>query len=170
VTAVHGVPAPAAGGDPDPFRGILAARRSRSRYPAAAASVTNYTVNTLNQYTAIGTSTLAYDGNGNLANDGTYSYCYDAENRLTRIVSGTCVAPTGTIATYGFDAQGRRKTKTVGGTTTVLVTDADNREVLEYDGTSGLVLEWYAFGLGPDEALSQMNVESRKWMTVGWEV
>jgi hypothetical protein len=37
------------------------------------------------------------------------------------------------------------------------VTDADNREVLEYSGT-GALQNWYAFGLGPDEALNQMNV------------
>jgi len=29
--------------------------------------------------------------------------------------------------------------------TTFYVTDADNREVLEYDGASGQVLRWYAY-------------------------
>lgn len=38
------------------------------------------------------------------------------------------------------------------------VTDADNREVLEYDGSSGSVLRWYAYGLGPNGVLNQMNV------------
>ena len=56
------------------------------------------------------------------------------------------------------DAQGRRKSKTVGSTTTDYVTDADNREVLEYDGTSGALERWYAFGQGPDAVLGQMNV------------
>ena len=42
----------------------------------------------------------------------------------------------------------------------MFVTDADNRQVLEYDGTSGAVQRWYAFGLGPDEVLNQMNVPS----------
>jgi hypothetical protein len=53
---------------------------------------------------------------------------------------------------------GRRKTKTVNGTTTVFVTDADNREVLEYDGTSGAIQRWYAYALGPNDVLNQMNV------------
>jgi hypothetical protein len=44
------------------------------------------------------------------------------------------------------------------GTTTVFVTDTDNREVLEYDGTNGAIQRWYAFGLGPDAVLNQMNV------------
>ncbi|MFZ3217753.1 MAG: RHS repeat-associated core domain-containing protein, partial [Candidatus Acidiferrales bacterium] len=65
-----------------------------------------------------------------------------------------------TVVSYAYDAQGRRKSKTVGATTTVYVTDADNREVLEYNGTSGALQNWYAFGLGPDEVLNQMNVAS----------
>ena len=59
---------------------------------------------------------------------------------------------------YVFDAQGRRKTKTVNGTTTVFVTDADNREVLEYDGSSGAILRWYAYGIGANDVLNQSNV------------
>ncbi len=39
------------------------------------------------------------------------------------------------------------------------MTDADNREVLEYDGTSGQLQRWYAFGAGPDDELNQMNVQ-----------
>ena len=62
------------------------------------------------------------------------------------------------MAAYAFDAQGRRKLKTVGAATTIYVTDADNREVLEYDGSSGQIERWYAYGLGPTAVLNQMNV------------
>jgi YD repeat-containing protein len=110
-------------------------------YPAAAPSTVSYTANALNQYTAVGAVTPSYDGNGNLTFDGTFTYCYDAENRLTSALSaGTCASPATVVASYAYDAQGRRKSKTVGGTTTVYVTDADNREVLEYDGGSGAIL------------------------------
>ena len=57
--------------------------------------------------------------------------------------------------TYANDAQGRRKSRTAGGATTVFVTDAEDREVLEYDGTGGAVTRWYAYGLGPDEVLGK---------------
>jgi len=67
------------------------------------------------------------------------------------------VSGAGNTASYAFDAQGRRKTRTVNGATTVFVTDADNREVLEYNGT-GAVQNWYSFALGPDDVLNQMNV------------
>jgi RHS repeat-associated protein len=94
-----------------------------------------------------------YNGNGNLTFDGNFTYGYDAENRLTSVTQGGSG-----IATYTFDAQGRRKLKTVGGTTTVYVTDANDREVLEYDGTSGQLQRWYAYGLGANDVLNQINV------------
>jgi YD repeat-containing protein len=106
----------------------------------------------------VGAVTPAYDANGNLTYDGSFTYCYDPESRLTGIVTGTCAAPTTTVATYAYDAQGRRKSKTVGGTTTIYVTDADNREVLEYSGSTGAVQVWYAYGLGLDEPLNRMDV------------
>lgn len=121
-------------------------------YPAATPSTTSYTANALNQYTAVGAVTPTYNGNGSLTSDGTLTLGYDAENRLV-LASGA-----GNTATYTFDAQGRRKTKTVNGTTTVFVTDADNREVLEYNGSTGAILRWYAYGLGPNAVLNQMNV------------
>jgi YD repeat-containing protein len=80
-------------------------------YPAAAGT-TAYTANNLNQYSAVGPAAPTYDQNGNLTYDGTFTYGYDAENRLTSIKQGT-----NTVATYGYDAQGRRKSKTVGATT-----------------------------------------------------
>jgi YD repeat-containing protein len=121
-------------------------------YPASA-SAKSYSANTLNQYSAVGAVTPTYDANGNLTYDGTYTYGYDAENRLTGITQGMT-----TIATYAYDAQGRRKSKTVGGTTTLYVTDSDNREVVEYTGAAGAIQNWYAYGLGIDEPLNRINV------------
>jgi RHS repeat-associated protein len=123
-------------------------------YPATATNVA-YIANNLNQYTTVGSvNNVTYDGNGNLAYDGSFSYGYDAENRL---ISAT---GSGLTASYAYDAQGRRKSKTVNGTTTIYVTDADNREVLEYDGSSGAIGNWYSYGLGPNNVLNQMNVAS----------
>jgi len=120
-------------------------------YPPAA-STTSYTANDLNQYSAVGSVTPTYDANGDLTSDGTFTYGYDAENRLIS-ASGT-----GLSAAYAYDAQGRRKSKTVNGTTTIYVTDADNREVLEYDGTSGAIGNWYPYALGPNDVLNQVGV------------
>lgn len=124
-------------------------------YPSPV-STTGYTANSLNQYTCVGVTAPScagvvptYDGNGNLTSDGTYTLGYDAENRLTS------ASASGLTAAYAYDARGRRKAKTVNGTTTVFVTDADNRDVLEYDGGTGAVLRWYAYGMGPNDVLAQ---------------
>jgi RHS repeat-associated protein len=127
-------------------------------YQSGPASMTNYSANALNQYACIGVFTPpcaggvapTYDANGNLTSDGTYTFGYDVENRLTS------ASTAGVAAAYTFDGRGRRKTKTVNGTTTVFVTDADNREVVEYGGT-GTLLRWYAYGLGPNDVLSQLS-------------
>jgi RHS repeat-associated protein len=128
-------------------------------YPAATASSLTYNVNALNQYTCIFSTTcsvtLLYDGNGNLTYDGTFTYGYDAESRLTSILNGMT-----TVATYAYDSLSRRKSKTVGSTTTNYVNDADNSEVLEYNGSSGAQQNWYAYGLGANAVLNQMNVAS----------
>jgi len=121
-------------------------------YPAATPATTSYTANSLNQYTAVGAASPTYDGNGNTTSDGTYTLGYDPENRLVSASGG------GNAASYAFDGRGRRKLKTVNGTTTISITDAQNREVLEYDGSTGAILRWYAYGLGPNAVLNQMNV------------
>ena len=120
-------------------------------YPAGSGT-TAYTANNLNQYTAVGGVTPAYDNNGNLTSDGTATLTYDSENRLVGATSG------GNTAAYAFDARGRRKLRTVNGTTTITVTGADDRALLDYDGTTGAVLRWYATGPGPNAVLGQMNV------------
>jgi YD repeat-containing protein len=123
-------------------------------YPATPTNI-RYTPNNLNQYTSVGSvNNITYDGNGNLTYDGTFTYIYDAENRL---ISAT---GTGLTASYAYDALGRRKSKTVNGTTTIFVTDANNREVLEYNGSSGAIGNWYSYGPGPNNVLNQMKVAS----------
>ena len=121
-------------------------------YPAATPGTVSYTADALNRYTAVGAVSPSYDGNSNLTFDGTFSFGYDAENRLTS-ASGA-----GNTVAYAWDAQGRRKTRTVNGATTVFVTDAANREVLEYDGSSGAIQRWYAYGLGSNDVVNQTNV------------
>jgi len=120
-------------------------------YPAGAPS-TGYMADKLNRYSAVTGLTPSYDANGNLTGDGTYTYGYDPENRMVA-ASGA-----GNSSTYAYDGRGWRKSRTVNGATTISVTDTNNREVLEYDGGTGAILRWYAYGLGPNDVLNQMNV------------
>jgi len=124
-------------------------------YPAATASTVAYTPNNLDQYAAIGSVTPTYDGNGDLTFDGTFTYGYDAESRLIS-ASGS-----GLSAAYAYDAQGRRKSKTVNGATTLFVQDPQGRALLDYNGAGGAVLDWYAFGAGPNDVLNQIGATTR---------
>ncbi len=52
-----------------------------------------------------------YDAAGNVTNDGSHTYQYDAENRSTKVDGGS-------TAQYGYGPQGERVWKTASGATT----------------------------------------------------
>jgi RHS repeat-associated protein len=118
-----------------------------------AATRTYAAANVLDQYTTITDGSafnLTYDQNGNLTSDGTWTFAYDAENRL---LSAT---KTGSTITYTYDALGRRQTKTVNGTLTNYLSAGDE-EIAEYDG-AGNLLRRYIPGPGTDQPVAMVNV------------
>lgn len=104
-----------------------------------------YEVNDLNQYETAGTDTLLYDANGNLTNDGTQVYVYDAFGQLTQVRE----AAVGTVlAEYAYDAFGRRILEsTAGGDEQYIYDEAS--EIAAYDGGGSLVRE-YVYGAAED--------------------
>lgn len=89
----------------------------RMGFPAAVGS---HTYNAANQMTQRGAATLTYDLNGNLTNDGTNTYNWDARNQLTSM-SGP-----GISASFLYDGIGRRIRKTVNGSATDYLYDGVN--------------------------------------------
>ncbi|QQL43726.1 RHS repeat domain-containing protein [Sulfuriroseicoccus oceanibius] len=101
------------------------------------ASATSYSANALNQYTAVGAAAPVHDADGNLTDDagmnngtsGDRNFVWNAENRLIEVKDesdGT------TIATYAYDALGRRVHKSVsGGVNTAFIYD-DWNVIAEY--------------------------------------
>ena len=85
------------------------------------AATISYAANSLNQYTNIAGSvavTPKYDLDGNITNNGAFTYTWDAENRLISVVSnGT------TIASFKYDYMSRRYQKIVGSVTNNFVYD-----------------------------------------------
>lgn len=108
-----------------------------------------YVPNGLNQYTHIAGQPLDYDGQGNLTNDGTQIYTYDAENRLLTTSSST------TTGSFVYDPNGRLFQSTIGGTVTQYLYDGDAL-IAEYNG-SGTLLRRYVHGDQVDEPLVQYN-------------
>ncbi|TKB80275.1 MAG: hypothetical protein E8D42_02675 [Nitrospira sp.] len=72
--------------------------------------------NAVNAQIQFNSGTLGYDPNGNLTNDGTTTYVWDARDRLIGISGGTS-------ATFSYDALDRRIAKTINGATTSYVYD-----------------------------------------------
>ncbi|NJO93554.1 MAG: hypothetical protein HC820_02815 [Hydrococcus sp. RM1_1_31] len=76
---------------------------------------------TLNQYTAItaasSTTAQQHDFDGNLISDGTWTYTWDAENRLVVMENGT------TTLSFAYDSQSRRIAKTTPTGTTRFIYD-----------------------------------------------
>jgi RHS repeat-associated protein len=74
---------------------------------------TSYTTNNLNEYTAVGGTTQVSDANGNLTDNGTHLFLYDYKNHIVQVKLKSSGA---VIASYRYDALGRRVEKNVGGT------------------------------------------------------
>lgn len=97
---------------------------ARTGVPQTVSSA-SYNVN--NQLTNWKGTNLTYDANGNLINDGTNTYMWNARNQL--------VAISGPVnASFQYDAFGRRVSKTIGGTTQFLYDGVNS--VQEISGTS----------------------------------
>ena len=110
-----------------------------------AAGSTAYTANSLNQYATVSGAARTYDKRGNLTSDGTWTYGYDAENRLIS------ASKTGSTIAYAYDALGRRKSKTVNGAVTTFA-DFGDQELAEFSGAGPFTLtRTFVYGPGLDE-------------------
>ena len=95
-----------------------------------------------------------YDDNGNLTNDGTYKYYYDCENRLTDVNEVNDAA----VASYGYDYEGRRISKTVYGSPNVTTKYCYDGEqiIAEYNGST--LVKKFIYGPGIDEPICMIDV------------
>jgi RHS repeat-associated protein len=84
-----------------------------------------------------GTINYTYDAAGNVLNDGTHSYSYDAENRIASVDAGV-------TAQYSYDIQNRRVKKASGGATTHYVWEGF-KVIAEHNGSNGAVNANYVY-------------------------
>ena len=99
-------------------------------FPATGSAPTN-------RISAVNATSYTYDVNGNVTNDGTHTYAYDAENRLVSVDSGA-------TASYAYDQQNRRYKKTAGGSVTHYVWQG-GQVMAEYNGGTGAVQAQYYY-------------------------
>jgi RHS repeat-associated protein len=125
-------------------RTVLEGTWARTSLPAAVASAS---YNAANHQLTFGGATLTYDLNGNLTGDGTSTYTWDARNRLAAISGGN-------VASFQYDAQGRRTSKTVNAAQTGFLYDGLT-PVQELNGAT--VVTNLLTGLGIDEYLTRTD-------------
>jgi RHS repeat-associated protein len=126
---------------------------ARSNLPQALNAAT---YDDANQITAFGGTAFTYDTNGNLASDGTKTYTWNARNELTGISGGVS-------ASFAYDGFGRRRSKTVSGTTTQFLYDRLNpvQELASGTPTANLLT-----GLGIDEFFTRTDAAgARNFLT-----
>ncbi len=101
----------------------------------------SYVPNALNQYSSAPTTgSMTYDGNGNLASDGTRSYAYDGENRLITVTQGASTWH------YEYDYLNRRIRKWGSGLTEQRFI-YDGWNLIAETDASGTLTRRYAWGL-----------------------
>ena len=116
----------------------------------AAISTTTY--NAANQLTKWGSATLSYDANGNLLSDGSLTHGWNARNQLASLSGGA-------VASFQYDALGRRIGKTVAGTATGFLYDGIN-PVQELTGSTPKAN--LLTGLGVDEIFSRTDASGAR--------
>jgi RHS repeat-associated protein len=110
----------------------------------------------ISRTTSSTTTPIVTDDNGNETNDGTYAYTYDAMNRLRTVTRNSDDA---LIATYSYDAEGRRiqsvitNSGTLNGTTDFYLDGDQEIEEHAIAGAVSTVTQQYVYGDYIDEPL-----------------
>ena len=103
-----------------------------------------YTINGLNQVTAVDSTSIISDARGNITGDGVSTWAYDSRNR---IVNGDATGID--IGTYSYDPAGRMGRITAAGVNSRFVY-AGGQAIGEYDASGGLIRR-YVPGPGLDD-------------------
>ncbi|WP_249027737.1 RHS repeat domain-containing protein [Xanthomonas albilineans] len=111
-------------------RGQLVAQTGSHAPQALPPASTSNTFDDNNRQTQANGNARSYDADGHLLSDGTRTYTWDDRDHLSQITQGGTV-----IASYSYDALGRRSARTENGTTTQYLYDGLNT-VQEAQGTT----------------------------------
>lgn len=119
-------------------------------HPSAAGTVTYGTADNVNKYPTVGGTAQTYNTNGALTGDGTWTFGYDVENRLTS------ASKTGVSMSFVYDPLGRQIQKTVGAVKTRYVY-SDVQRIADYDGVTNTLQNRHVHGVFADEVLLSVS-------------
>ncbi|MCK6486670.1 MAG: hypothetical protein L6R00_21380, partial [Phycisphaerae bacterium] len=115
---------------------------NRESYQISQGTAMTYTANELNQYTATAdpSESFTHDDDGNLTQDGTYTYVWDADNRLIEI-RPTSPGTNAIKFVYDYDYMGRRARRTqYGWTGSAWSTSIADQRIYLYDRWNNLII------------------------------
>jgi RHS repeat-associated protein len=135
--------------------GQLVAQTGTHAPQALPQASTNNTFDDNNRQTKANNVAQVYDLNGNLTSDGSRTYVWDDRDRLSQIKQGTTV-----IASFSYDALGRRTARTEGGTSTSYLYDGLNA-VQEIQGSA---VNPILTGLGVDQRYARNDNGGRTYL------
>jgi RHS repeat-associated protein len=121
----------------------------------------SYSVNNLNQYTNVGSTTVTPDANGNIQSRDGWTYTYDAQNRLRRAAKGTV------FLDFYYDGLNRQITRGVqtGSGSRVTFSVWDGWNLLEERGLGNVLQRIYFYGGKTDElACAFGGVQPNSWV------
>ncbi|WP_379653770.1 RHS repeat-associated core domain-containing protein [Pseudoxanthomonas sp. UC19_8] len=123
--------------------------------PDASGGVSQYDDN--NRQTSKNSQPIAYDANGNVTSDGVRTYVWDVRDQLAEIREGSSV-----IASFTYDALGRRISKTEGGSSVSYLYDAQDVVQETRAGVTNPIFT----GLGVDQRYARSEQSGRVYYLV----
>ena len=118
----------------------------------------SYTDNSLNQYTVVGGVSRSHDGNGNVSDDGTYTYAFNYKNL---IVKATRKSDSAVVGEYKYDALGRRVEKAITGATYRYI--YSGVETVSVYTSTGTWKQDYVYGPDIDEVIMLEQADVLDW-------
>ncbi|UQP96026.1 RHS repeat-associated core domain-containing protein [Xanthomonas arboricola pv. pruni] len=138
----------------NPLGQIVAQTGGFSSQALPAASTGTNGFDDANRQLSYNSQALTYDDNGNLLSDGTRTYVWNVRDQLVQIKQGTT-----SIASFGYDALGRRFSKTESGATTSYLYDGQNAVQEKVGTTVNPILT----GLGVDQRFARNDANGRMY-------
>ncbi|WP_206919910.1 RHS repeat-associated core domain-containing protein [Alicyclobacillus suci] len=105
-------------------------------------TTTTYSYDNGDELTAVNGQTYTYNADGELTNDGKYAYKWNSLGELTEVDDASTGSP---VATYTYDALGRRVSETVSGQTTQFYYQGQSTLVAYETDSSGTLLRSYTY-------------------------
>ncbi|KXH87240.1 RHS repeat-associated core domain-containing protein [Sporosarcina sp. HYO08] len=117
---------------------VVGNRKSKMTVKNGTTTSISYDYDANNRLASVNGQTYSYDANGNRTKDGQYTYVYNSFDQITSIKNNAGTV----IASYTYDDEGRRTSKTVGGKKTNYHYDQGINVLFETDSAGNITADY----------------------------